>query len=112
MLLKSNLEKEGCMVDQAYDGKSSFLKALQFDYSLVILDTAIPYQDGITLCSKIKKDIEVPIIVVTDNDQQMLESFQVGADDCVLKPFSSTELILRIKAIIKRYTAKRSYDSP
>ncbi|MEK3916215.1 MAG: response regulator transcription factor [Candidatus Pristimantibacillus sp.] len=81
-------------------------------YSLVILDAAIPYQDGITLCSKIKKDIEVPIIVVTDNDHQMLESFQAGADDCVLKPFSSTELILCFKAIIKRYTAKRSYDSP
>lgn len=111
MLLKSNLEKEGCMVDQAYDGKSSFLKARQFDYSLVILDAAIPYQDGITLCSKIKKDNEVPVIVVTDNDHQMLESFHAGADDCVLKPFSSTEMILRIQAIIRRYTARRSNDS-
>ncbi|NOV00682.1 response regulator [Paenibacillus sp. LMG 31457] len=69
------------MVDQAYDGKSSFLKVQQFYYSLVILDAAIPYQDGITLCSKIKKDNEVPVIVVTHNDHQMLESFQAGADD-------------------------------
>ncbi|WP_053376627.1 response regulator transcription factor [Paenibacillus sp. FJAT-27812] len=108
MLLKSNLEMEGCMVDQAYDGKSSLLKVRHLDYSLVVLDAAIPYQNGITLCSKIKKDNEVPVIVVTDNDHQMLESFQAGADDCVLKPFSSTELVLRIRAIIKRYTAWRS----
>ncbi|WP_442950662.1 response regulator [Paenibacillus sp. FJAT-27812] len=46
-----------------------------------LLDAAIPYQDGITLCSKIKKDNEVPVILVTHNDHQMLETFQAGADD-------------------------------
>lgn len=110
MLLKSNLEMEGYIVDQAYDFKSSFLKARHLDYNLVVLDAAIPYQDGVTLCSKIKKDNEVPVIVVTDNDHQMLESFQAGADDCILKPFSSTEMMLRIQAIIRRYTSRRTDD--
>lgn len=55
MLLKSNLEKKDCMVDQVYDDKSSFLKTRQFDYSPVTFDAATPYQDEITLCSKIKK---------------------------------------------------------
>ncbi|MGO4106670.1 response regulator transcription factor [Paenibacillus sp. YAF4_2] len=111
MLLKSNLEMEGCIVIQAYDGKSSLLKARQFDYSLVVLDAVIPYENGIALCSKIKKDNDVPVIMITDNEHQMLKSFQAGADDCVLKPFSFTEMILRIQVIIRRYTVRRSDDS-
>nr|WP_283094533.1 response regulator transcription factor [Paenibacillus sp. ATY16] len=106
--LKPLLEKEGCLVEEAKDSRSAFVKIHQANCSLVVLEATIPYPDGTPLCSLIKNENELPVIVLAKTDQQMAESFLAGADDCVMIPFSYKEMILRIKAIIRRYSIKKS----
>lgn len=106
MHLKSELEKKEYLVDVLSDEKAIMTKSSPLDYNLIILDIDVVYVDGNHLCLWIKSNSNIPIIVLTrrHKNEQLFESFQAGADDCVVKPISSKEMMLRVQALLRRYT--------
>ena len=103
-LLRAYFEKEGWSVLTAYDG----LKALQMirenRIDLVVLDIMLPGIDGWELCRRLRKDNDVPVIMLTARDEETdrLIGLELGADDYVTKPFSPREVVARAKAILRR----------
>jgi len=110
--LEYNLSREGYSVLTA----ASIAEAEQLIYSnnlsLILLDLMLPDGSGLELCKKMKSDPDVqnlPIIILTAKDDEVdkVVGFEIGADDYVTKPFSVRELILRIKAVLKRGDSKK-----
>ena len=105
--LEYNLSREGFTVSSAGSLKDG-LKSLDSNtYSLILLDLMLPDGSGLDLCKKIKSNSSlesIPIIILTAKDDEVdkVVGFELGADDYVTKPFSVRELILRIKAVLKR----------
>ena len=105
--LEYNLSREGFKVSTAGSLKDG-LKSLDSNtYSLILLDLMLPDGSGLDLCKKIKSNSSlesIPIIILTAKDDEVdkVVGFELGADDYVTKPFSVRELILRIKAVLKR----------
>lgn len=102
-LLRIMLEDAGFEVILANNGVEAVDK---FDESiqLVILDIMMPLCDGIDACAQIRKKAEVPILFLTAKsaESDMIEGFEAGGDDYLIKPFSCTELLLRVRALLKR----------
>jgi DNA-binding response OmpR family regulator len=103
-LLKVNLESEGYEVSSARDGEEALEIMSTRQPELVILDVAMPRLDGFTTCERIRQFSDVPIIMLTarGEEQDRVRGLNVGADDYVLKPFSATELIARVRAVLRR----------
>lgn len=106
-LLRAYLEKEGFFVDETGNGSRALTMVNQNSYDLVILDIMIPEIDGWSVCQKIRKQSNVPIIMVTakGTESDKLMGLELGADDYLVKPFSPKELIARIKALFRRIKA-------
>ena len=109
--LEYNLGREGFKASSvgSLDEANEKLKSKKFD--LILLDLMLPDGSGLDLCKKIKSNSETeatPIIILTAKDDEVdkVVGFELGADDYVTKPFSVRELILRIKAILKRSDTK------
>ncbi|SHE51087.1 response regulator transcription factor [Desulforamulus putei] len=104
------LNREGFSVEQAVDGAEALALFYRKNWDLVILDIRIPNTDGIKVCQEIRKISQVPVVMLTDlnNETNRIQGLEIGADDCVGKPFSPRELVARIKAILRRSTAARS----
>ena len=102
--IKAFLDNEGYYTDVAYDGNSAIDKINSKKYDLIILDRMIPYISGEEICEYIRKKSEVPIIMLTARieDEDRIDGFKLGCDDYICKPFNINELILRVKAILKR----------
>jgi two-component system phosphate regulon response regulator PhoB len=106
--LEYNLGREGFMVSSEASLNSAEKKLHNNnDFSLILLDLMLPDGSGLDLCKKIKgnpKTESIPIIILTAKDDEVdrVVGFELGADDYVTKPFSVRELILRIKAVLKR----------
>lgn len=99
------LESEGYKVKEAKDGRSG-LALLSPDTDLVILDVMMPGISGIRTCEEIRKSSNVPVLFLTARTQESdkLIGFMAGGDDYLPKPFSYTELLGRVKALLRRYT--------
>ena len=108
--IKAFLDNEGYCTDVAYDGNSAIDKINSKEYDLIILDRMIPYISGEEICEYIRKKSEVPIIMLTARieDEDKIDGFKLGCDDYICKPFNINELVLRVKAILKRSSG--SYD--
>ena len=110
--LEYNLSREGFSVSWAASISEAKL-ILNSDYfNLILLDLMLPDGSGLDLCKSIKSDSKTestPIIILTAKDDEVdrVVGFELGADDYVTKPFSVRELILRVKAVLKRGTKKR-----
>ena len=109
--LEYNLGREGFKASSvgSLDEANEKLKSKKFD--LILLDLMLPDGSGLDLCKKIKSKSEtetIPIIILTAKDDEVdkVVGFELGADDYVTKPFSVRELILRVKAILKRSDTK------
>ena len=109
--LEYNLGREGFNASSvgSLDEANEKLKSKKFD--LILLDLMLPDGSGLDLCKKIKSNSETeatPIIILTAKDDEVdkVVGFELGADDYVTKPFSVRELILRVKAILKRSDTK------
>jgi len=105
MILKDYLEMIGYSVSHAGDGDEGLSLFSSKKYDLVILDIMMPKKDGFTLASEIRTiNSQVPIIFLTAKNmkEDRIKGFQHGCDDYITKPFSTEELSLRIKAILKR----------
>jgi DNA-binding response OmpR family regulator len=102
--LKFNLEKEGFRVEVAFDGEEALSAMSREEPDLVILDLMLPKIDGYEVCRSIRRDSDVPIIMLTarDEDIDKILGLELGADDYMTKPFNTRELLARIKAILRR----------
>lgn len=106
-LLKFNLEEEGYKVSIAEDGEEGLKKARTEKPALILLDLMLPKMTGLDVCRILKGDKgtnSIPIVMLTAKSEEVdrVVGFELGADDYVTKPFSPRELLLRIKAIMKR----------
>ena len=110
-LIKVNLELAGYKVIQAFDGIKGFALAKQELPCLVVLDVMMPEVDGFTVAQRIRKNpetAEVPILMLTALSQinDKVKGFDIGVDDYLVKPFEMDELLVRVRALLKRKTAK------
>ena len=111
-LLRLYLEKEGYVVVIAFDGEDAISKFNQESPDLVLLDIMMPRLDGWQVCREIRKKSDVPIIMITAKGETFdkVLGLELGADDYVVKPFESKEIVARIKAVLRR-TGKASEHS-
>ena len=110
--LEYNLKKEGYDTYTSLNLKDGLAAVYENNISLILLDLMLPDGSGLDLCKKIKSNPEydfIPIIILTAKDDEVdkVVGFELGADDYVTKPFSIRELILRIKAVLKRKIDKK-----
>ncbi|MDQ7959641.1 response regulator transcription factor [Flavobacterium lindanitolerans] len=106
-LIQRGLEEQGFTVTLAYDGLSGKKLALQNDYDLIITDIILPKMDGIDVCRQIRETKpDIPIIMLTalGTTDDKVEGFDAGADDYLVKPFEMRELLVRVRALLKRNT--------
>ncbi|GEQ15973.1 MULTISPECIES: response regulator transcription factor [Clostridium] len=105
-LISLYLEADRFYTDKAADGVEALIKLEEKKYSLVILDIMMPKKDGIETIIEIRKKYKMPVIFLTAKSQEidMINGLTLGADDYISKPFSSLELIARVKAQLRRYT--------
>ena len=90
--------------DEAADGMEAVNKCLLNDYDLIVMDIMMPKLDGYSACKQIKKDKDIPIIILSARGEEYdkLFGFELGVDDYVVKPFSPKELMARIAAVLAR----------
>ena len=118
-VIKMYLESAGYNIKTAHDGKEAQECFLSFKPDLVILDVMLPYLDGMDVLKWIRKDSEIPVIMVTAKGETFdkVLGLELGADDYIVKPFEPKELIARVKAVLRRYTMESenketiTYDS-
>jgi DNA-binding response OmpR family regulator len=99
-----NLKQANYQVITAYDGQVALAKARQEAPDLIILDLMLPRLDGLELCRILRREREVPIIMLTARDTEVdrVVGLELGADDYVVKPFSVRELVARVKSVLRR----------
>ncbi len=106
-MLAYNLEKEGFRTAAAYDGEEALLVANEERPNLVLLDWMLPHRSGLEVCRQMRraaKTRDVPIIMLTARGEEgdRVRGLDSGADDYLTKPFSNSELIARIRAVLRR----------
>jgi two-component system response regulator RegX3 len=95
----------GFEVDAVGDGKEGLRKALSGRYDLLLLDVMLPGRDGFAICDEVRKvDRDQPIILLTakTSDEDIVNGLTLGADDYIAKPFAIAQLVLRVKAVLRR----------
>ena len=104
-LVKAYLVRDGYDVVIATDGKNAIDQAQRHKPDLVLLDLNLPELDGLEVCRTIRKQSNVPIIMLTARDEEVdkIVGLEIGADDYVTKPFSPRELAARVSAVLRRY---------
>jgi two-component system alkaline phosphatase synthesis response regulator PhoP len=108
MPLEDNLRLEGYEVSCARDGLEGLAMAGEHRYDLIVLDIMLPKMDGFEVCKRLRQDrMMTPILMLTAKSQEVdkVLGLELGADDYVTKPFSSRELLARVKAILRRASA-------
>ena len=102
--LRYNLEREGYLVHTATDGGEGLEMARKVNPSLVLLDIMLPTLDGFEICRILRRESEVPILVLTAKGEEVdrVVGLELGADDYITKPFSIRELVARVRNILRR----------
>src|SRR4030042_2239155 len=103
-LMEANLVADNYLVVKAYNGQQALEIVENEKPDLVLLDIMMPVLDGFIVCERIRKFSTVPIIVVTvkGEEQDRVRGLDMGADDYIVKPFSATELLARVRAVLRR----------
>lgn len=104
-LLAEYLEGHGVIVSLAHDGLDGLEQALSHRFDVVLLDLMLPGLDGLSVCSRLRARSDVPILVITarDAEHERIAGLDCGADDYICKPFSSPELLARMRAVARRH---------
>jgi two-component system, OmpR family, phosphate regulon response regulator PhoB len=115
-LLRYNLEREGFRVAEARDGEEAMLQIAEAMPDLVILDWMLPLMSGIEVCRQLRRLPEtrrLPIVMLTARGEEgdKLRGLDAGADDYVTKPFSPSELIARLRAVLRRAKPEREDET-
>jgi DNA-binding response OmpR family regulator len=105
--LSFTLRKAGYEVLCASDGKTALELAASHNPDMVLLDVMLPEVDGIEVCRRLRDRCDVPILMLTakDHETDRIVGLEMGADDYISKPFSTHELLARMKAVARRYDA-------
>jgi DNA-binding response OmpR family regulator len=108
--VKARLDSEGFNTLTAGDGPAAIELAREHHPDLVVLDLMLPGMDGLEVCKELQRDEWVPVLMLTAKTEEAdkVAGFAVGADDYLTKPFSLRELVVRVKAIIRRVDRIRS----
>jgi DNA-binding response OmpR family regulator len=103
-LIKLYLGNEGFGVETASNGQEALAKINRLSLDLLILDLMMPHVDGWEVCRRVRRDSDVPIIMLTAraDDVDKIVGLELGADDYVTKPFNPRELVARVKAVLRR----------
>ena len=104
-LLNMYLTREGYEVEEAVDGAEALEKALVNNYDCILLDLMMPEKDGLEVLEELReKKIMTPVMMLTAKGEESdrVTGFESGADDYIVKPFSPREVVLRVKAILRR----------
>jgi DNA-binding response OmpR family regulator len=104
-IVKRGLLEEGYAVDNAYDGEEAEYMAETAPFDVIILDIMLPKKDGIAVCRDLRaKNVNVPILMLTAKDsvEDKVTGLDSGADDYLVKPFAFSELLARIRALLRR----------
>ena len=103
-LTRLQLESKGYVVTVAHNGTEGLRLAYAWQPDLVILDIMMPDMDGWTVCQRLREMSDVPIVFVTavGQERNIVRGLQLGADDYIVKPFSTKELLARIEAVLRR----------
>ncbi|MCZ8514465.1 response regulator transcription factor [Paenibacillus filicis] len=104
-LVRVFMQKEGFAVSEASDGKEALAVLEKMQADLVILDVMMPNMDGWELCRELREHYDLPLIMLTAKGEtsQKVKGFELGTDDYLVKPFEPVELVMRVKALLKRY---------
>jgi two-component system OmpR family response regulator len=104
------LERDGYQVDTAADGRVALERIEQGGIDLIVLDVLMPELDGLSLCRVVRQQGDVPIIFLSSRGEEAdrIVGLELGGDDYVTKPFSPRELSTRIKAVLRRASARNS----
>jgi DNA-binding response OmpR family regulator len=111
-LARLYLSREGYQIEAVRDGGEALARFGQLKPDLVVLDLMLPNLDGLTICREIRKQSQVPIIMLTARDEitDKVVGLELGADDYLTKPFHPQELVARAKALVRR--ARLEPDQP
>ena len=103
-LVKEYLKENGFIVSSGNSAEEAKIKLSYFKFDLIVLDVMMPGQNGFDLTKEIRKNSNVPIVLLTANGEveNRIQGLEIGADDYLGKPFEPKELLLRIKNIIKK----------
>ena len=107
------LSSENYEIEEAENGRAAIKKLFDSknSFDLIILDIMMPDMNGIEVCSKVREKSQIPILFLTakSQDNDMVEAYSNGGDDFLVKPFSRTELVLKVKYLIRR---RKQYNEP
>lgn len=112
-LLRLYLEKEGYNAICAYDGLDAISKFSKENPSLILLDIMLPKLDGWQVCREIRRNSQVPIIMITAKNETFdkILGLELGADDYISKPFDAKEVMARVKAVLRRTTSAQTNNT-
>ncbi len=104
MVTAQMLRESGFAVDEAADGEDGLYKALTWEYDAIVLDLMLPKIDGWTLLGKLRKQKKTPVLILSARDtvRDRVQGLDSGADDYLVKPFELSELLARLRALIRR----------
>lgn len=111
-ILSELLMESGYIAEVACDGLEGITKFRKHGFSLILLDIMMPKIDGYTVCEIIRKESNIPIIMLTalDEEQAQVKAFELKADDYITKPFSLKLVLLRIEAVLRRAKERKSQN--
>jgi two-component system response regulator ResD len=111
-LLRIYLQQENYIVEEAVNGQEAYEKIINHEFDLMILDVMMPVMDGWETIEKVRKVSTIPIILLTAKGmvQDKVTGFTIGADDYLVKPFDEDELMVRIKALLRRTQKETGND--
>lgn len=110
-ILKKGLEENGFAVEVSYDGEEGLYMAETYPYDGVLLDIMLPKVDGLTILNTLRaKKIDLPVLMITARGEieDKIKGLSIGTDDYIAKPFDFSELLARLKAVIRRSKGKPS----
>ncbi|QAY67105.1 response regulator transcription factor [Paenibacillus protaetiae] len=99
------LKREGFEVLEAHDGMDALKHLESVKPDLAVVDVMMPRMDGFTLCEELRRAYDMPLLLLTAKGEtaHKIKGFELGADDYVVKPFDPPELVVRVKALLRRY---------
>ncbi len=113
-LLRQGLEEEGYDVTECNNGNDALKLALTGNFDLVLLDIVMPCRDGLSVLSELREtDRQTPVILLTGRDpvSARVEGLTIGADDYLAKPYAFSELLARMRAVLRRATSRSRGDA-